>query len=334
MISKSRLVVNRALDRYESNEPFKASRLVILGAGGHLGIWAVLYWISLEKQFVNIQNLTAVTAYPRELLRALRAASETNTQIEILQSENPALRTRLAEADLILDFRLPETSNNVHDQEGQKAVFLANISELMAICKPGAKIVIPSSGAVYGTRRTKGVALKESDSRSVEELSIYGKAKQDSEILCMKGPTDLTILNPRIFTCLGPYIRESSSLVTNVFFREARDNGIVGVLAGPRIFRDFTSVLDIQIQLSLWLSREDKAHNALNVGGAGPTSIRVFANSVAKEFGAKTEYLNFDECEDFYVPDVSALKAVIGDFSLPSLASEVRSTAVYFKNQI
>jgi nucleoside-diphosphate-sugar epimerase len=333
MTSSLRLVVQEALDRYDANEIYSPERAIVLGAGGHLGIWATLYWNNLALDSVDLRVLTAVTSHPEELLRALRETQETCDGLEILESDDPSWYSRLANADLVFDFRLPDTSRNLSDQLLQKATFESNLNEMHYMCKPGAKIVIPSSGAVYGSTRESSVPLMEPDSKSGLDLTIYGLSKLESESLCRNGRSDLTFLNPRIFTCLGPYIRSTSPLITNAFFRAARDTGLIKVSAGPKILRDFTSVLDIQIQLYLWLSRETESHRVLNVGGAGPTAIQEFARIVAKEFDASTEYSSVNPTIDYYVPDVSALKNLIGDFSVASLQTQVRQTAEFFRNQ-
>jgi nucleoside-diphosphate-sugar epimerase len=234
--------------------------------------------------------------------------------VQWLEPASSKSSAALKNADLVLDFRLPRTSSSFPRQALQFLQFQTNLLAVVRSVKPGATIVVPSSGAVYGTIRDSPSGLREVDYQNASNLTTYGASKRFSELLA-KGPLSKEkILMPRIFSSLGPMIRSDSPLIMNAYLKQANFKRKVVCTAGEEVYRDFASPIDIVLQILALAESTPNLFTAINVGSTNVMSVQKFASEVCNLTSSQLEINPYSaNSRDHYFPDLSQMKKELGD---------------------
>jgi hypothetical protein len=288
--------------------------VVILGAGGYFGRWASL--VSSNLQVLKPKSLGSVMAITSHgsLESAFGNDTEPARRVQFLAPPSSKSREALRNADLVLDFRLPRTSPSVFLQALQFTRFQANLLEVARRVKTGATIVVPSSGAVYGTIRDSPSGLEEADYQNALSLTTYGASKRFSEFLAGGPLSNKKIFMPRIFSSLGPMIRPESPLIMNTFLKEANLDHKIVCTAGEDIYRDFASPIDIVLQILALVGSNQDTFTSINVGSTNVMSVQKFASEVCNLTSSELE-INPSSAisRDYYFPDLSQMKKALED---------------------
>ncbi len=304
-----------ALDEYpDALNLSRYPNILILGGGGFFGTWATIV-VAFLAHLSNSQSCRMTSVSRFHLERAewksrLPFMGNVNF-VSKLTSSNPSL---LEDADLIIDMRLPETSVLDIDQLDQLIALQRNFYSLLEKRKKGAVLVLPSSGAVYGKTRKDRQGQFEDHFATPEDTSTYGVSKKLSEDIAIRFLGDGPIFMPRIFSALGPFIRSDSPLIMNAFLDSAIREGGFGCSAGPHVFRDFASPIDIIFQtISLATRSSLLGKVAINVGSANVKSVQDFAKTVANLTGAELVMQESSDGQpDYYFPDLTLMNKSLG----------------------
>jgi nucleoside-diphosphate-sugar epimerase len=288
--------------------------VVILGAGGFFGRWASLVCSNLQTlNPKSLGEVIAITSYG-SLESTFGNYTDPARRVQWLEPAGLKSREALKNADLVLDFRLPSTSSNVLRQALQFLQFQTNLLGVARRIKPGATIVIPSSGAVYGTRRNLPSGLREVDSQNASNLTTYGASKRFSELLAKAPLSKKKILMPRIFSSLGPMIRYDSPLIMNTFLKQANLDNKVICTAGEEVYRDFASPIDIVLQILALAGSTPNSFTAINVGSTNVMSVQMFASEVCNLTSSELEINQSPaDSQDYYFPDLSQMNRALGN---------------------
>jgi nucleoside-diphosphate-sugar epimerase len=201
---------------------------------------------------------------------------------------------------------LPITQKN--DNENYKIVyeFLDKFVVQKKRTQKNGTLVIPSSGAVYGSNKKPGYGFVESDAENTTGVTIYGKAKLLIEELS-KEASDVSIPIFRVFSVFGPLMRKDSPLIGNNFFVQCQVNQLIKLNGKGLSQRNMTLVTDIAKQIIGLARIKGISTSPINLGSQNNLSIRKFADLVAGEMVADVLLGHTVEPVDDYIPALSKL---------------------------
>jgi nucleoside-diphosphate-sugar epimerase len=244
-------------------------RILVTGASGFLGQWVFVGLLELAKNNPKVEVLC-----------------ETHDYLKVQQTWFPDSSANLRNVDrskkfdLIFDLALPETGVTIAKQVQQAKSFYLNVSENLKRLSPGGRLIHPSSGAVYGDHRFTNT-LCEKLLVPPPNLTVYGEAKLGIESLSESFKLNgLELLTPRIFSVFGPLMREDSPLIGNIFIRQASKGDDIYSEKSKNVFRDFTYVTDIVMQL-IHLGVFGSPVSNLNLGSGNIAEVSTFGSLIA-----------------------------------------------------
>lgn len=276
---------------------YQNARVLISGAGGHLGIWLTLLFAA-ENSISNNLSLTIETNHHSKVLNLSRELSMKSP--EILNESN---KERF---DVIFDMSLPKVENNDTDNYSPIFEFLGKFVSQKRRILPGGVLVIPSSGAVYGSSSTRNYGFAEEDSALATNRTVYGKAKILIEELSAEIES-FSVPIFRIFSVFGPLMRQDSPLIGNNFYIQCKENHEIRLTGEGIAHRNMTFVPDIAKQIISLSKVPGVSEQPINLGSNNNLTIRNFANLVAESMGAKVVLGEKEEVTDFYLPILDRL---------------------------
>jgi nucleoside-diphosphate-sugar epimerase len=183
------------------------------------------------------------------------------------------------------------------------------------------KLLLTSSGAVYGPAEASGIKRREEDDEVVlptEPRWAYAAAKREAEALCtaFASAHGFEAKIARGFAFLGPYLPLDAHLAAGNFIRDALRGGPIIVQGSGIAVRSYLYPLDLAVWLWTILFR-GLPGRAYNVGSDAPVSVSDLAHGVAGacEPPVPVEVVGRavpGDPLDFYVPDISRARAELG----------------------
>jgi nucleoside-diphosphate-sugar epimerase len=249
-------------------------RILVRGASGFIGQWL---FISLHAKALKIDTVEVVaeTTRPEVLIKNWGF---------LFDEDFKFLRESDEKFDLIFDFTLPPTGNLPSEQVSQVEGFLKMVVGCTQLANQNAKVVHPSSGAIYGDLRYEDILCEDSD-LPARNISIYGEGKRAVESLSpVFRSIGLQLFTPRIFSVFGPLMREDSPLIGNVFLQTAARREDVRATQSINVFRDFIFITDLIKQI-IFVGLSKIEIDALNLGSKNILEVREFGETVARLAG-------------------------------------------------
>jgi UDP-glucose 4-epimerase len=154
--------------------------------------------------------------------------------------------------------------------------------DVLARAAPGARLIYPSSAAVYGNASVGTI----SEQAPASPISDYGKAKLLTEELCRAHATHLEIVIARLFSVFGPTQRKL--LIWELSRQLLSGQGLVKLGGTGRETRDFVYVSDAAAMLAC-LAQLPDVSGTFNVGTGVGTSISELAAMLSSALDAKSE---------------------------------------------
>lgn len=216
----------------------------------------------------------------------------------------------------------------------QKA-FLTNVygtfNVIKACTRIGCKLIFCSTREVYG--ETLGEKTKEDE--PLLPNNIYGLTKMLAENLIKyaseKDNLDYTIL--RLTNVYGP---EGDKYGAEIIIKDAIKNNSVQILGGTHKL-NYIYVDDVVDILNFVLKGKNVSKQTFNVGSLDTITIKDFVNQIFNHLNCKgkIKYLPMRKTETInFVPDISKIKSIYGNFPKTSLKSGLKITIDWYSKQI
>jgi nucleoside-diphosphate-sugar epimerase len=295
-------------------------RILVTGASGFLGQWVFASLLELAKNNPKVEVLCETRDYLKVQQTWLLDSSANLRNVDGSR-----------EFDLIFDLALPETGVSIVEQVQQAKNFYSSISKNFNRLLPGGRLIHPSSGAVYGDHRFSDI-LCEDLPLAPRNLTVYGEAKLGieglSESFRLNG---LELLTPRIFSVFGPLMREDSPLIGNLFIRQASKGEDIYSEQSKNVFRDFTYVTDIVMQL-IHIGIFGSRVSNLNLGSGNIAEVSAFGSLIANYSNVQFFEGNRAIQTDNYFGCLHELKAIQTWPQMPgtSLTEAVQKTINFY----
>jgi len=197
------------------------------------------------------------------------------------------------------------------DPEGSFRDTVAMAESVAGIARAARRVVLISSGAVYGDQPADLPGFPEMD----EPPSVgpppgpsYAAAKRESERRL--GEIDVDLRIARVFSLIGPYQDLGSAFAVPDLIRQADRDGVLTLTTDGSARRSFCYATDLAAIL-FWLLLSEPHHDVYNVGSRdGTASIAKVAATIAEIFGGlEVRRADGPGSQRDYVPELSRLYA-------------------------
>lgn len=307
-------------DRWEE---FRAARIFLTGGTGFVGKWLLSTALDASRLRGLGLRITLLTRDPERFRREMPHLALA-PEVDLIRGD---VRT--------FDF-LPGAFTHVIHAATDVVAGSAPIETLdtcsvgtrrvldQAVQSGAAKVLLVSSGAVYGAQPAHLSAFEESYAGAPDALkpgSAYGEGKRVSELLgAIYGHAHgLSVKIARCFAFVGPYLALDKHFAVGNFLRDALAHQPIVIQGDGTPVRTYLHASD----MSAWLWRillDGRPGAAYNVGGEEAVSILDLARRVVHVTGSGSSVRVLKEPMpggpvQRYVPDVRKIQT---EFSLPA----------------
>ena len=272
------------LETYFDLAELKNKKILISGGTGFFGLWI----LSLIN-FLNGRNaqifVWVISRNPENFLkkfphfRKLEWLKFVTADIENIKFTNQSL-------DYVIH-AATDTSMNAH---AKHLKMLDNIilgtRKILEVAEnsKASKVLLVSSGAIYGTQPYRVPKIKENHRLSCDVLnpvSAYAEGKRVMELLgsIFADQTGISVTVARCFTFMGPGIELNSHFAFGNFIRDALFSEEIKIEGDGRPVRSYLHGSDLAIWL-LTLVIKGENNNAYNVGSNNEISIKNLAEKI------------------------------------------------------
>lgn len=308
----------------------KGKKILITGGTGFFGQWLLYFLIHLNTKYALQIELFCLS---RDSNSFLAKHPKIKTQ-DFIQWANADIKHEF-NLDFAPDFvfhmatDVPvNKANNTNESFDSIVAGTKNVLNFLSKKNHKAKLLLTSSGAVYGKQPVKISHLEESfigmGSPAGEE-NFYAKAKRVSEEMCalhMKNNANVEFVSARCFAFSGPFLAQDKNFAIGNFVGDLAQNKDIIVLGNGQAKRSYMYGADLVLWL-VTLLIEGQSGEAYNVGSDEAISIGDLANKVASfnpsiKVEIKKAIMPNDVLEQ-YVPSIEKAKNDLGlklNFSL------------------
>ena len=267
----------------------KDKKILITGATGFFGQWLLYFLIHLNAKY-NLQIAILCLSRNPDLFLANHPYIEAQSYIK-WSSVNIKDEFDLEfSPDFVFHMATDVPVGKVNQSiESFDDIVLGtkNILKFLALKKKKTKLLLTSSGAVYGKQPIELSHLKESFTGAADPLrpeSYYAEAKRVSELLCaMHAGTvaDFSFVSARCFAFSGPFLARDKNYAIGNFVEDFSQKRDIVVLGNGQAKRSYMYGADL-VQWLVTLMIEGQSGEAYNVGSNEAISIGDLARLVAK----------------------------------------------------
>lgn len=270
---------------------YGSARFFITGGTGFIGSWLLE---SLQHANDTTGSKMELLVLSREPNKAYQNAPHVfdRADTKLIAGNVRALQTSLGKFDLCIHAATDVTSSlqAVNPMEIFDTIVQGTSHVLdLATAAGASRMLLTSSGAVYGAQPTNMALLPETYSGAPALLStsaIYGNSKRASECLSIahSSQTQLAICIARIFAVIGPGLPLNDGFAAGNFVRDAMIGEVINIQGDGRSMRSYLYMADVIV----WLLRIlgfGHAGEAYNVGSEKALSIAELARQVVSASG-------------------------------------------------
>ena len=315
-------------------------RLFLTGGTGFFGTW-------LTESFLHINAALNLNAHITVLTRNPEAFARKAPHL----AHDPALT--LLQGD-VRDFQFPPERHThiLHAATEASAQQLAEhphqmLSTLLAgtdrtltfaAHTGAAKLLLTSSGAVYGTQTMP--LMPETHTGAPDPLlpaSVYGEGKRASELMCSLAATSaLEIKIARCYAFLGPHLPLDAHFAAGNFLRDALAGTPIHIASDGLAVRSYLYAADLTTWLWTMLFRAPSMR-AFNVGSQEAVTIRELAELTAVTIKPSTHVTVAGTSDPTrqphrYVPSTQRAQLELGLRQTVSLEEALKRTAAWHRS--
>jgi dTDP-glucose 4,6-dehydratase len=202
------------------------------------------------------------------------------------------------------------------------------------------KLLLTSSGAVYGTQPPEVTHIAESFTGGPDPLdanSSYAEGKRAAETMCVLASREsgLETKVARCFAFAGPYMELDAHFAIGNFIRDQMQGGPIRVNGDGTPYRSYMYASDLMVWLWTILFRGTPGR-AYNVGSEEAVSIRELAHAAADAFSPRVtveiaQAPTPGATVQRYVPSTARARQELGLRSQVSLQETIRRTQAWFQ---
>lgn len=322
-------------------ERFRGTTILITGATGFFGRWMLETLMAANRQL----SLGVRCVAHGSARSAASAQPQFHGQVDWVFGEIEALPrllttaghapdslgaiVHLAVSSAVADGRPRPLGAFTDAVQGTQAVLS------MARGAPGCRVLITSSGAVYGRQASMHQVLSEDVSPLADPLDVgdgYGAGKRALEFLAAAAVaehgTQAVIARP--FAFIGPRLPLDRNFAAGNFLRDTLRGDPIVIAGDGRAVRSYLYASDLADWLWAVLAA-GRPGRAYNVGSSTPVSILQLANAIA-QVGETHVIVNggtVNEARPAYVPDVTRITTELGVRERVDLPEAVRRTIAW-----
>lgn len=295
-------------------------KILVSGATGFFGQWLLYFLIHLNKKFNLHIEVYCLSRNPDTFLAKHPQIDEQEfihwASVDIAHQFylefSPDFVFHMA-----TDVPTSTTSNNSESFDSIVAG-TKNMLQFLSSKNKKCKMLLTSSGAVYGKQPVEISHLKESyvtAPHSQGPDNYYAKAKIASELLCsnhLSNNPDFKYVSARCFAFSGPFLAQDKNYAIGNFVRDLVDKKDIVVLGNGTAKRSYMYGADLVSWLVMLLI-EGQSGEAYNVGSDHAISIGELAHKVAGfDSQIKVEIkksVTPDDILEQYVPSIEKAKS-------------------------
>ncbi len=315
-------------------EALRGKSLFLTGGTGFFGKWLLAGLCQADAELGLRLRLTVLSRDPTSFLRRHPEAADA-----------PALRFEQGHVadfpladhrhDYILHAAADTTAFTTDAEESERSrVIVAGTRRVLDLArKSGARrLLLVSSGAVYGIFAGQPTGAKEDDYAAAQPLTPYAAAKRDAERLC--GESGVDFVTARAFAFLGPYLPLDAHFAAGNFLRDARRGGPILVRGDGTALRSYLHPADLVVWLLRILVRGQRAR-AYNVGSDEAVTTAELAGRITAASQPTTEVIiqsvQPQGPQNIYLPDIHRARAELNlDVPIP-LQNAIERTLAFLQ---
>ena len=209
-----------------------------------------------------------------------------------------------------------DAASNHADPGRLIADMLSGMSGMLDLCEAaGARLLMVSSGAVYGKRVSGDRPFAEDDTARLapdplDPMLFYGEIKRMCESMCATRGQSVEFAVARPFSFLGPFLPLGTHFAAGNFLADAAQRRVITIRGDGTPLRSYMHPADMICWL-LWSLVFTPAGSALNIGSPQAVSLAELASLMAHESGAPPPAILGQPGGrgDSYLPDVTRAHA-------------------------
>jgi nucleoside-diphosphate-sugar epimerase len=320
-------------------ESARHQRIFLTGGTGFFGCWLVESFLHIERALSLNARLTVLTRDPAAFLRKLPHLRDqpalTLIAGDVRTFAFPAEPHRyiLHAATEASAKQMAESPDEMH------TTIVAGTQRVLAFATAtgAARLLITSSGAVYGTQPATIPHMPEEASGDLSqfgEANVYGEGKRIAERLTLAAASPaLEVAIARGFAFLGPHLPLDAHFAAGNFLRDALAGNPIRIASDGAAVRSYLYAADLTTWLWTMLFRAAPS-SAYNLGSEDAINIRDLAHltrdvvnpAIAVEVA---QPLDPARPPHTYVPSTARARTELGLHQRVPLADAIRRTAAW-----
>lgn len=281
-------VVDAVGDRWEN---LRGKSLLVTGGTGFIGKWLLATFLHANQRYGLGSKVFVLSRSPELFCKEYPEIAGAN-EIQWLKGDTRSLSPEAAKG---CTFAI-HAATDVVASSSPTEIFetctsgTRRVLDAMAATAEVSRILLLSSGAVYGRTPSDVTAIPESWTGAPDSLlpaSAYGEGKRVSELLCAMAAAanpNIQISIARCFAFVGPHLPLDKHFAIGNFIKAAMEGKDIHIQGDGTPIRSYLYAADLVHWLWVLLFEGPNAR-AYNVGGVERISIADLANRVNRVLG-------------------------------------------------